>query len=105
MLPNVLMPVLGRGEEGIRKSLLSSSQFLVENLLGSERSLSPEDSGNESPRAGRPSPELSDHEDKFWNGKRKKNFDYFQPSAVSPTIFLDFLLNVLKVSAVGGFRR
>ncbi|KAF6208185.1 hypothetical protein GE061_016637 [Apolygus lucorum] len=66
------MPVLGRAEEGIRKSLLSSSHFLVENLLSSERSLSPEDSGNESPRASRPSPELSDHDDKFWNDREVK---------------------------------
>lgn len=69
MLPNVLMPVLGGRS---RKGLLSSSQFLVENILSSDRSLSPaDDSGNESPpRPDRPSPELSDHDDKYWNGKK-----------------------------------
>ncbi|XP_024081500.1 homeobox protein DBX1 isoform X2 [Cimex lectularius] len=69
MLPNVLMPVLGRGsEEGLRKGLLASSQFLVENLLGSERSLSPEDSGPESPtrRPRHPSPVPSDQDEKDW---------------------------------------
>ncbi|BES87811.1 Homeobox domain [Nesidiocoris tenuis] len=71
MLPNVLMPVLGGRS---RKGLLSSSQFLVENILSSDRSLSPaDDSGNESPpRPDRPSPELSDHDDKYWNDREVK---------------------------------
>lgn len=77
MLPNVLVPtaVIGRhnSDEGLRKGILSSSQFLVENLL-SERSLSPPDSvGTESPPRRQISPTPSEHDEKEWTGKFREN--------------------------------